>query len=452
MATQCRICGEQIFTPHPKNIFEKRNHRIRTAIEQITGLEVASLPFGVLNYLKNRVFQIRLEGLLPQHICSCCLLDLSQAIAFRQRCLKTHENLHQRYPNKTTTSSSPTKVVAKKVAAPKGNVETVQVDCDPLFKREVQEDMSEAEEDKEFLDEDKEFLEDVKPVIKQPPAKRIRREEQKLPNSQSPRVMVKRLRVPETKKAESPPPVRREPGRRVRKRRPKPKVDRSIKRYVCDQCGWSFNDHSNMKDHKLRHFAEKYSCDDCGRKFYTLPLLRLHIRVHHKGEKPYVCKFCGMGFANSPSRCRHERQVHPNELTHACRICHKRFNSEKGRSKHEEGHKSDQPDVFLCLTCNKEFKEGQFLQRHYTTKYHRKRENMLVEGTKEEFQSDGDPEEDPGYMEEGQAEMEDSQAEMDILLEDTAYDQYENSEALLDEEEAIEDFNNYETIIEELYT
>ncbi|XP_017003784.2 transcription factor Ouib [Drosophila takahashii] len=437
MATQCRSCGEQIFTPQPKNIFEKRNHRIRTAIEQITGLE------------------IRLEALLPQHICSCCLLDLSQAIAFRQRCLKTHENLHQRSPTKSiaSSSSSPTKVVAKKVAAPRTIVDSVQLDCDPLFKREVLDDMSEPEDDKEFLEDDKEFLVDIKPVIKPPPPKRMRREEQKLPNSQSPRVMVKRLRVPESKKADSPPPVRREPGKRVRKRRPKPKVDRSIKRYVCDQCGWSFNDHSNMKDHKLRHFAEKYSCDDCGRKFYTLPLLRLHVRVHHKGEKPYVCKFCGMGFANSPSRCRHERQVHPNELTHACRICQKRFNSEKGRAKHEEGHKSDQPDVFLCLTCNKEFKEGQFLQRHYTTKYHRKRENMLVEGTKEEFQSDGDPEEAPGYMEEGQAEMEDSQAEMDILLEDTAYDQYENNEALLDGEEgAIEDFNNYETIIEELYT
>lgn len=50
MSTECRICGERIFTPHPKNIFEKRNHRIRMAIEQITGLEVASLLFVVRNY------------------------------------------------------------------------------------------------------------------------------------------------------------------------------------------------------------------------------------------------------------------------------------------------------------------------------------------------------------------------------------------------------------------
>ncbi|XP_016951488.1 zinc finger protein 771 [Drosophila biarmipes] len=425
MATECRICGERIFTPHPKNIFEQRNHRIRTAIEQITGLEIV------------------LEKLLPQHICSCCLLDLSQAIAFRQRCLKTHEVLHKGH----TSASSP---FYSRV--PKGKAAEQRVNDDLLLKREVEEDLSDADDDKEFLDEDKEFLEDVKPVINSPPSKRTRQEDQKLPNSQSPRVMVKRLRVSEVQKPDSPPPLVRNPGRRVRKRRPKPKVDRSIKRYVCDQCGWSFNDHSNMKDHKLRHFAEKFSCDDCGRKFYTMPLLRLHIRVHHKGERPYVCKFCGMGFANSPTRCRHERLVHADQLAHACKICGKRFNSDKGRAKHEEGHKSDQPDVFFCVTCNKEFKENSFLQRHYTTKYHRKRENLLVEGSKAESQSDGDPEEMPGYMEEGQVEMEDSQAEMDVLLEDIEEDQYTNHEELV-EEEPFEDFVYDETITEEeLYT
>jgi len=41
------------------------------------------------------------------------------------------------------------------------------------------------------------------------------------------------------------------------------------------------------------------------------------------------------------------RQVHADQLVHACKICGKRFNSEKGCAKHEEGHKSDQPDVYL---------------------------------------------------------------------------------------------------------
>ncbi|XP_017047224.1 zinc finger protein 670 [Drosophila ficusphila] len=411
MSNECRICAERIFTPNPKNIFEKKNHRILTAIEQITGLEVV------------------LEELLPQHICSCCLLDLSHAVNFRQRCLKTHENLHRR----TASSSS-------KTAVSKANGLVLEAANGPSMKREVPDYVDDTEDDKEFLD--------IKPVIVSPPAKKIK-QAPTVVNNQSPRVRLKRLRVPEDEKPVAPSPPPRKPGRKPRKRRPRPKVDRSIKRYVCDQCGWSFNDMSNMKDHKLRHFEEQFSCDECGRKFYTMPLLRLHIRVHHKGEKPYVCKFCGMGFANSPSRCRHERHVHPNELSFPCGICGKRFNSDKGRNKHEEGHKSNKPDVHICLTCNKEFKEAQFLTRHYTTKYHRKRENLLVEGTKEEFQSDAEQEEEsPGYMEEGQAEMEDSQAEMDILLEDLE-DQYEDHEELLDDEEPFEDFDYDEAVVEE---
>ncbi|EDX12518.1 transcription factor Ouib [Drosophila simulans] len=427
MSSECRICGERIFTPHPKNIFEKRNHRIRMAIEQITGLEIV------------------LEKMLPQHICACCLLDLSQAVAFRQRCLDTHAILHQRNSSQAGVAS-------------KGSPEVSPVHSDPLLKREVLDDNEDDKEllddDKELLDEDRDFLEDEKPILRFPSPKKIRLETQNLSNSQSPRVRVKRLRVPVVEKADSPPPPPRELVRKPRKRRPKPKVDRSIKRYVCDQCGWSFNDHSNMKDHKLRHFEEKFSCDECGRKFYTMPLLRLHIRVHHKGEKPYVCKFCGMGFANSPSRCRHERQMHANELVHPCKICGKRFNSEKGRQKHEEGHKSDQPDVHICLTCNKEFKEAQFLQRHYSTKYHRKRVNLLVNDPKEEFQSEADPAESPGYMEEGQAEMEDSQAELDVILENIEEEQYEDHEELQDEDADFEDFEYDEALAEgeELYT
>lgn len=90
----------------------------------------------------------------------------------------------------------------------------------------------------------------------------------------------------------------------------KPRITPLEKKYVCDQCGWSFRDLSNMKDHALRHSGvKKFECDDCGHKFFTRPLLMLHVRVHHKGEKPFVCKYCGMGFRNSPSRCRHERYL-----------------------------------------------------------------------------------------------------------------------------------------------
>lgn len=216
-----------------------------------------------------------LEKQLPKHICSCCLLDLSHAIAFRQRCLQANEYLHRK-PTRSNVDSA-------------NSAEAIKKEPDPSLKRELEDDC----ENTYFSEDDKK---------RSPVSKKIKHEEPRLPNSQSPRVMIKRLHVPELRKYTSSQPTKA-PRRRKRRPVPYPKD----KKYVCDQCGWAFADMSNMKDHKLRHFEKKYSCDECGRKFYTAPLLRLHIRVHHKGEKPYVCKYCGMGFNNSPARCRHER-------------------------------------------------------------------------------------------------------------------------------------------------
>ncbi|XP_020799793.1 zinc finger protein 431 [Drosophila serrata] len=351
MSSECRICCEKIFTPHPKNLFEKRNHRILTAIQQITGLEIV------------------LEEPLPKHICSCCLLDLSHAVAFRQRCLQAHEYLH-RNPNRSNDDLA---------------------GSDSGIKNELKRELDEDDYENSFTSEDKDEF--ASPTVSSPVSKKIK-QETRMPNSQSPRVRIKRLHVPERRK----PATSEKTDRGVRKKRYRPKVYPKDKKYVCDQCGWAFADMSNMKDHKLRHFEKKHVCDECGRKFYTQPLLRLHIRVHHKGEKPYVCKYCGMGFNNSPARCRHERQVHPNELAFKCKICDKRFNSEKSRIKHQDGHKSNQPDVHYCETCNKEFKEASFLHRHFATKYHRKRMNRLAENPGDEGnmtdldESQGDPE------------------------------------------------------------
>ncbi|KAH8292412.1 hypothetical protein KR054_009404 [Drosophila jambulina] len=259
MASECRICCEKIFTPHPKNLFEKRNHRILTAIQQITGLEIV------------------LEAPLPKHICSCCLLDLSHAVAFRQRCLQADEYLHRK-PSRSIDDSA------------------IKEEHNLFLKRELDEDDC----GNSYISEDKD--ETASPREPSPVSKKIK-DELRMPNSQSPRVRIKRLHVSELRK-----PTPSEPKQRAgRKRLRRPKVYPKDKKYVCDQCGWAFADMSNMKDHKLRHFEKKHVCNECGRKFYTQPLLRLHIRVHHKGEKPYVCKYCGKGFNNSPARCRHER-------------------------------------------------------------------------------------------------------------------------------------------------
>nr|XP_043067537.1 zinc finger protein 93 [Drosophila bipectinata] len=394
---ECRICGEQIFTANPKNIFERRNQRILLAIKQVTGLA------------------LKFEAQLPMHICTCCLLDLSHAIAFRARCLETDASLHKNRTKKVTNK-----------------------DSDPLIKTDPD-------------------------ILKQNGTRssnEIQDDHDSKYNRQSPRVMLKRLHMSSKSEPSShPDPTRMSaepeeiPERPKRRRR---KVNPNDKRYVCDQCGWSFADLSNMKDHKLRHFDEKYVCDDCGRKFYTQPMLRMHIRVIHKGEKPYVCKYCGEGFGNSPARCRHERIYHAEELMFPCDFCEKKFNSDKGRMKHQI--KCNMDANFYCEPCDKVFKNGDCLRRHFFSKYHRKRENPEVTDEVNEFNKDPKQKRykssDGGLKEEEEDSEENEQDYED--LEDSQEEYLEGEEPHMEEEMLDEDgagvFDCDETILEEILT
>ncbi|EDV42783.1 uncharacterized protein Dana_GF18166 [Drosophila ananassae] len=391
--SECRICGEQIFTADPKNIFERRNRRILIAIKQVTGLA------------------LKFEAQLPMHICSCCLLDLSHAIAFRARCLQTDASLHKNHTSEVATE-----------------------DCDPLIKSEPDTLKQNDNRASEEIEDDKDSKH----------------------NMQSPRVRLKRFHLP----AKSEPTPQLEPmlmaiapeviTQRPKRRRRRPNLN--DKRYVCDQCGWSFADLSNMKDHKLRHYDEKFVCNECGRKFYTQPTLKMHIRVIHNGEKPYVCQYCGEGFGNSPARCRHERIYHYDELMFPCDYCDKRFNSDKGRMKHQI--KCNAEETFYCEPCDKEFKTADCLRRHHFSKYHRKRENLEVTDEVSEF--DEDPKRKrlkSSYSHRHKEDSEENDPDYDTL--DESQEEYlegeepKMEEEVLDEETA-EVFDCDETILEEI--
>lgn len=311
---------------------------------------------------------------LPSHICSACYLDLNHAIAFRDRCLETHKQLTDVQSRKQTLST--------KYRQP-----------DPLNGRKPSCVMSEL---KGTIDN----LDDINEEQRKAIEPKIERKQSHL----SPRVRIMRCHDPkENRRKQSPiavlnsvsshscpsarfvaiqpaisialkpekPIVRSKPQPNLQQTALSVKVSRETatprkpritsleKKYVCDQCGWSFRDLSNMKDHALRHSGvKKFECNDCGRTFFTRPLLMLHVRVHHKGEKPFVCKYCGMGFRNSPSRCRHERYViyigiititiiilhltfrkfHAHQLPYECKQCSRTFISKIGLDKHKILH------------------------------------------------------------------------------------------------------------------
>ncbi|BFF89247.1 transcription factor Ouib-like [Drosophila madeirensis] len=363
MKLECRACGEQIFISNPKNLFDKENSLILLRIKQLTGI-----PF-------------KFEENLPTHICSCCLLDLNQATVFRDRCLKTHKRLHLK---------------AARVQ------DAVEETHDPLDENVQPADTYDDDDvvSEEFSEPEEEQTH-VFPALEE--AKKIKKTEPS-PRSAYPRVMDKRTRLAEgtlitlsATKTPGPDPKRitsAKEAQRMGSGQPKKKRKRAPcleKKYVCDQCGWSFNDISNMRDHKLRHSEKKFVCKDCDSYFYTAAQLKMHVRVKHNGEKPFLCKYCGMAFTNSPSRCRHERRYHSNDLPFGCVECGKTFISKVGLAKHGELHKGGGTGKFYCDICEKEFKEAIFLRGHYQTKYHLTRARKYEDACEyEAIDEDGD--------------------------------------------------------------
>lgn len=95
--------------------------------------------------------------------------------------------------------------------------------------------------------------------------------------------------------------------------------------YVCDFCGISFRQSTDLKNHSRRHTGEKrILCTICGKKMstagekLTISLylvnqifsfpgqLTIHLRSH-TGEKPYSCSVCKKTFTTKSSLIKHER-------------------------------------------------------------------------------------------------------------------------------------------------
>lgn len=273
---------------------------------------------------------------MPTHICSCCYLDLNHAIAFRERCLEANKQLINVKQDGITN---------------RRNVPVAFQHIDPLdnrvkgaikFKKELMDDPKHREVSHTGSNPKND---DIRRSLSPQVSPRVRllrcRDPNKIQIVNRPALLMKKSPLksgtqstgtahlsddlthavvrPTASIAPSPkkrfrlggeqkylPVSRHDKAKKVKKR--KPKVMPLEKKYVCEHCGWSFRDLSNMKDHALRHSGvKKFECEECCSKFFTRPLLMLHVRVHHKGEKPFVCKYCGMAFRNSPSRCRHER-------------------------------------------------------------------------------------------------------------------------------------------------
>ncbi|XP_017016823.2 transcription factor Ouib-like [Drosophila kikkawai] len=345
MPMLCRTCGQG--AEYSRDLFDQESTDILGNILKLTGILLTN------------------ENGVPTRICVSCLLDLKEAIAFRERCITTNNlwfeeqndleeldaanmEAELEIPQDINEEDGITSDTTDEVIYPLGTQDAIpaEEDLDPLMSKEtIKVENESLHSDAEPCGNDTQELEETPP----PPATRKKRGR--------PPKMHKKKDTPEMKAARS-------KRRRIRA------MAKGL--YFCDQCGKSFNDSSNFNTHLTRHTGvKKFECEECGRKEFTQHLLNLHVRIKHRGELPYVCKYCGQRFGNCNYRLKHERDHNPGPRKYKCPICDKGFKDSKTLKDHGLVHSGEHP--FHCKLCQTHFGKKTSLKTHLRSIGHRKR-------------------------------------------------------------------------------
>ncbi|XP_063632015.1 zinc finger protein 431-like isoform X1 [Cydia splendana] len=133
----------------------------------------------------------------------------------------------------------------------------------------------------------------------------------------------------------------------------------------------------------LRHINSEHSnnnriCDFCGRSFKNVTNLKVHITYAHTGS--CECDVCGLKFKNQWCLARHKAKTH-NAKDYKCPKCPEQFQSQYHKQKHlitthDIGHK--------CSYCGKMFTRNSFMKDHIR-RTHLKEKNVPCSVCNEKF-------------------------------------------------------------------
>ncbi|EDV99976.1 zinc finger protein 558 [Drosophila grimshawi] len=177
----------------------------------------------------------------------------------------------------------------------------------------------------------------------------------------------------------------------------------STRKYVCEQCGATFNQTANLKHHRRtkhptaaeaaanasdsvqyycdlcqKHFHSRYTlkyhrmqqhtdadedrheCRVCGRRMAKRFMLIQHMLTHSAEKTP--CEHCGRLFTRKFELESHIRAVHLKLKPFTCSYCDESFASRKTLQHHEYIHTGEKP--YVCPICGQAFRQQTCLKNH----------------------------------------------------------------------------------------
>ncbi|CAK1587587.1 unnamed protein product [Parnassius mnemosyne] len=129
---------------------------------------------------------------------------------------------------------------------------------------------------------------------------------------------------------------------------------------ICDFCGRSFKNVTNLKVHITYAHTGACECDICGTKYKNQWCLNRHKAKSHNA-KDYKCPKCPECFQSEYHKQKHLIKVH--DIGHKCTYCGKMFTRNSFMKDHIRRTHLKEKNV-ICSVCNERFFDNYLLRMH----------------------------------------------------------------------------------------
>ena len=177
--------------------------------------------------------------------------------------------------------------------------------------------------------------------------------------------------------------------------------------FVCETCGKSFSQYSDLKLHITKHKPEEQEsedlmteeereffktlstnnhlpckqkpisnqrcdCDICWKNSLNKPCIGLHILANTNSDNnPILCDVCGKSFKSKTYLNTHMK-LHSGNLPFQCEICRRGFLSKYSLECHLVSHLNEKP--YTCHVCGIKFCSEANMQRHIKVKHEKQQQ------------------------------------------------------------------------------